>query len=42
LFQEKDPARNIDSTNHLRGVNSCALIASRRLFQQHRSRAAVP
>jgi hypothetical protein len=42
LIQERHPARNIDSKDSLHGFNSCVLIASRGLFQQHRSKAAVP
>jgi hypothetical protein len=37
LIQGRHPARNIDSKNSLRGFNSCVLIASSGLFQQHRS-----
>ena len=36
LIQEGGRTRNIDSKNYPFGFNSCAFIAGRRLFQQHR------
>jgi hypothetical protein len=40
LIQKKSRMRNVDSNNHLPGFDCCALCVRRRVFQQHRPKAA--